>query len=83
LLQTAQVYIHKPSDSACGMVVRLMLDGGVKGHISQRVKEALGLQTECTEVVSIKTFGSETTRAQTVDVVTASMHIKTSVVLVN
>jgi len=32
---------------------------------------------ECTEVVNIKTFGSETTRTQTVDVITASIHIKT------
>jgi len=42
--------------------------GGVKGHILQR-----GLRRHW----NIKTFGSETTGAQTVDVVTASIHIKT------
>ena len=36
----------------------------------------LGLNTECSEVVNIKTFGSETTKTQTVDVVTASIHFK-------
>ena len=36
LLQTAQAYIHKPIDPACGMTIRLMFDGGVKGHISLR-----------------------------------------------
>jgi len=60
------------------MVVKLMLDGGSqRSYITERVKETLGLQTECTEVVNIKTFGSDTTRAQTVDVITASIHIKT------
>ena len=33
LLQMAQACIHRPSDPACGMANRLMLDGGVKGHI--------------------------------------------------
>jgi len=32
--------------------------------------------TECTEVVNIKTFGSETTKTKTVDVVTVSIHPK-------
>ena len=34
LLQTAQAYVHKPTSPACGVTVRLMLDGAVKGHIS-------------------------------------------------
>ena len=77
LLQTAQAYIHRPTDPACGMTIRLMFDGGSqRSYISERVKEALGLETECTEVVNIKTFGSETTKTQTVDVVTASIHTK-------
>ena len=36
LLQTAQAYIHRPTDPACGMIIRLMFEGGVKGHISVR-----------------------------------------------
>jgi len=55
LLQMAQAYIHRPSDPACGMAIRLMLDGGSKrSYITERVKEALRLVTECTEVVNIK-----------------------------
>ena len=73
----AQAYIHRPSDPACGMAIRLMLDGGSqRSYITERVKEALGLVTECTELANIKTFGSETTKMQTVDVVTASIHPK-------
>ena len=77
LLQTAQAYIHRPTDPACGMNIRLMFDGGSqRSYITERVKEVLGLDTECSEVVNIKTFGSETTKTQTVDVVTASIHLK-------
>ena len=54
-----------------------MLDGGSqRSYITKRVKEALGLETVNTEVVNIKTFGSEITRIQTVDVVTTSVHSK-------
>ena len=74
LLQTAQAHVHKPADPACGMTIRLMFDGGSqRSYITNRVKEALGLETESTEVVNIKTFGSEITRTQAVDVVTASI----------
>ena len=31
LLQTAQAYIHKPRNASCGMIIRLMLDGGFNG----------------------------------------------------
>jgi len=41
LLQTAQAYIDKPSDSACGMVVRLLDGGSQRSYITERVKEAL------------------------------------------
>ena len=77
LLQTAQAYVHRPADPACGIPIRLMLDGGSqRSYITKRVQEALGLETVNTEVVNIKTFGSEITRIQTVDVVTASIHSK-------
>jgi len=36
LLQTAQAYIFRPTDPACGMIIRLMFDGGAKGYISLR-----------------------------------------------
>jgi len=56
------------------MTIRLMFDGGSqRSYITNRVKEALGLDTDSTEMVNIKTFGTETTRAQAVDVVTVSI----------
>ena len=40
LLQTAQAYIHKPSNPSCGMTIRLMLDGGSqRSYITQRIKD--------------------------------------------
>ena len=54
-----------------------MLDGGSqRSYITERVREALGLESEGTEVVNIKTLGSETTKSQSVDSVTASIHSK-------
>ena len=54
-----------------------MLDGGSqRSYITERVREALGLELEGTEVVNIKTFGSETTKSKSVDAVTATIHSK-------
>lgn len=45
LLQTAQAYIYKLGDPNCGMVIRLILDGGSqRSYVTQRVKDALELQ---------------------------------------
>ena len=41
--------------------------------MTERVKETLGLVTGRTEVVSKRTFGSKTTRTQTVELVTAAI----------
>ena len=74
LLQTAQAYIYKPNNPACGMTIRLMFDGGSqRSYVTERVKETLGLETGRTEVVNLRTFGSETTRTQTVELVTAAI----------
>ena len=50
--------------------------GRVKSHISERVRQALGLESDGMHVVNIKAFGSETTKSQSVDAVTATMHSK-------
>ena len=77
LLQTAQAYIHKPSNPSCGMTIRLILDGGSqRSYITQRVKDVLGLESERAEEVHIQTFGSENTRTQTVEIVTATIAFK-------
>ena len=77
LLQTAQTYIHKPSNPSCGMTIRLMLDGGSqRSYITQRVKDVLGLESERAEEMHIQTFGSENTRAQTVEMVKATISLK-------
>ena len=50
-----------------------MLDGGSqRSYITQRVKDVLGLESERAEEVHIQTFGSENTRTQTVEMVTAT-----------
>ena len=68
LLQTAKAYVHKPDDLSCGMTIRLMLDGGSqRSYVMQRVREALGLESECAEEVQIRTFGSDSTILQTVE----------------
>ena len=77
VLQTAQEYIHKLDNPACGMNIRLMFDGGSqRSYITERVKEALGLVAGQTEVVNTRTFGSETTRAQTAELVLAAIMLK-------
>ena len=54
-----------------------MLDGGSqRSYITQRVKDLLGLESERTEEVHIQTFGSENTRTQTVEMVTATIALK-------
>ena len=55
LLQTAQAYIHKPSNPSCGMTIRLMLDrGSQRSYITQRVKDMLGLESKRAEEVRIQ-----------------------------
>ena len=42
LLQTAQACIHKPNNSARGMTIRLMFDGGSqRSYVTERVKKTL------------------------------------------
>ena len=41
LLQTAQAYIHKPSNPSCGMIIRLMLDrGSQRSYINSEGKRS-------------------------------------------
>jgi len=78
LLQTAIAYVHRVNQPECGIVIRLMLDGGSqRSYVTQKVKDALGLQPENTERVQIKTFGSESTMLQTVEVVRLAVPLKT------
>ena len=78
LLQTAKAYVYKPNDPCHGITIRLMLDGGSqRSYITQRVKQALGLQPEHVEEVQIKTFGSDSTTLQTVEVTRAAISLKT------
>ena len=55
-----------------------MLDGGSqRSYITQRVKQVLGLQPEHTEEVQIKTFGSDSTTLQTVEMTRVAIALKT------
>jgi len=69
LLQTGKAYMLNFDEPQRGMTVRLMLDGGSqRSYMTQRIKDELGLQPEHIEQVQIKTFGSDTTSIQTVEV---------------
>ena len=77
LLQTAQAYIHRQDDRNCGISIRLILDGGSqRSYITQRVKDALGLESEHVEEVLIQAFGSDRTRSPTVEMVTVAVSPK-------
>ena len=78
LLQTAQAYMTKLNEPNHGTTVRLMLDGGSqRSYMTQRVKDELGLQPEHVEQVQIKTFGSDTSTLQTVEVVRVGISLRT------
>ena len=54
------------------------LDGGSQRfYITQKVKDALGLQPENSEQMQIKAFGSEATMMQTVEEVRRAVPLKT------
>ena len=78
LLQTAKAYVHKPGDPSQGMTIRVMLDGGSqRSYVTQRVRETLGLEPEGVEEMQIRTFGSESTTLQTVEMATIAVSLKT------
>ena len=55
-----------------------MLDGGSqRSYMTQRVKDELGLQPEHVEQVQIKTFRSDTTTIQTVEVIRVGILLRT------
>ena len=67
--------MHKLNDPKCGMMIRLMLDGGSqRSYILQKVKDALGLVPDYVELVQIKTFGSDVTTRHTVEMVKVGLH---------
>lgn len=70
--------MYTPNDPGHGMNIRLMLDGGSqRSYITHRVKQALGLQPERVEEVQIKTFGSDSTTLQTVEMTRVAISLKT------
>ena len=69
--------MHKLNDPKCGMMIRLMLDGGSqRSYISQKVKDALGLVPDYVELVQIKTFGSDVTTRHTVEMVKVGLPLR-------
>ena len=70
--------MHKLNQPKFGMPIRLMLDAGSqRSYVTQKVKDVLGLQLENSERMQIKTFGSEATMMQTVEVVRLAVPLKT------
>ncbi|KAL5476354.1 hypothetical protein EMCRGX_G026289 [Ephydatia muelleri] len=77
LLQTARVLVYNPDRARPVMVTRAILDSGSqRSYISHKLREALSLKTEQKENLLIKTFGSETEKMQTCDVVKVTMKLK-------
>ncbi len=71
LLQTARATIYNPDNPNGSKVTgRLILDGGSQcSYISSKLKGTLGLELKGQSSVNIKTFGSNETNAQVIDVV--------------
>eukprot|EP00731_Ephydatia_muelleri_P024188 Em0016g459a len=77
LLQTARVLVYNPDRARPVMVTRAILDSGSqRSYISHKLREALSLKTEQNKNLLIKTFGSETEKIQTCDVVKVTMKLK-------
>ena len=77
LLQTARVLVYNPDRARPVMVTRAILDSGSqRSYISHKLREELSLKTEQKENLLIKTFGSETEKMQTCDVVKVTMKLK-------
>ena len=59
--------MYQLNELRCGIIVRLMLDE--RSYITLRVRDVLGLQPEHVEQVQIKTFRSDATTIQTIEVI--------------
>ena len=70
--------MHKLNDPGYGTTIRLMLDGESQhSDVTKSVRDTLGLQPDHNEQVQIKTFGSDSTTMQTVEVVRLAISLKT------
>ena len=68
LLQTAEVILENPSNSQRSLKVKALFDSGSqRTYVSEKVKNALNLNTESKENVNIATFGNSKSTPQIID----------------
>ena len=78
LLQTAVTAVYNKARPDDAITARLILDSGSqKSYVCAKLKNDLNLPVEQSVAVSIKTFGSETERVQSCDIVKLGLRTKT------
>lgn len=74
LLQTARADVCSPGDDSMTENIRLVFDtGSQKSYVNRSLKDALNLKVIGKERLLIKTFGDETARVKTCDIVQLAM----------
>lgn len=77
LLQTARACVYRLDNPQSLMEIRIVLDSGSqKSYITERVKKFLSLPIENTEVMLIKTFGSDVNNRQACSVVRLGVKLR-------
>ena len=70
LVQTAQAKVYSPADSGLSAKVRVLLDlGSQRSYITKKLAKSLALACLGKETVLIKTFGDQTGKLVTCDIV--------------
>ena len=78
LLQTTRTVMHHPQVPSRSIPVRMILDtgGSQRSYLALSVKEALSLDSQCTENLLIKTFGSTVECRHSCDVVRVAVRTR-------
>ena len=77
LLQTTRTVMHHPQVPSRSVPVRMILDtGSQRSYLALLVKEALSLDSQCTETMLIKTFGSAVECRRSCNVVRVAVRTK-------
>ena len=70
LVQTAQAKVYSPADSGLSAKIRVLLDlGSQRSYIAKKLAKSLALPCLGKETVLIKTFGDQTSKLVTCDIV--------------
>ena len=82
LLQTAKAKVFNPHTSQPVITVRVLFDSGSqRSYITNKLKDALRLQPEQKQGMSIKTFGTDTARVHICEIVEVGMKMDDDTVM--